>query len=67
MIDLLYAICNMCADSKKNTSLAKETNFYMSLKKFDISKFDSNERQFVEDLIGYFEDLLLVIVIILNH
>lgn len=56
MIDLLYAICNMCSDNKKNTGIAKQTNFNTYLKKFDIGKFEINERQFIDDLIDYFED-----------
>lgn len=56
MIDLLYAICNMCSDNKKNTGIAKQTGFNNSLKRFEISRFDINERQFIEDLIDYFDD-----------
>ncbi len=56
MIDLLYGICNMCSDNKKNTGFAKQTNFHTYLKKFDINKFDITERQFIYDLIDYFED-----------
>jgi len=56
MIDLLYAICNMCSDNKKNTVIAKQTGFNTSLKRFEITRFDFNERQFIEDLIEYFEE-----------
>ncbi len=56
MIDLLYAICNMCSDNKKYTGIAKETGFNNSLKRFEISRFDINERLFVEGLIDYFDD-----------
>lgn len=56
MIDLLYAICNMCSDNKKNTGIAKQTGFNNSLKGFDIGRFDINERKFIEDLIDYFDD-----------
>jgi len=56
MIDLLYAICNMCSDNKKNTGIAKQTGFNDSLKRFDIERFDINERQYIGDLIDYFDE-----------
>jgi len=49
----------MCADNKKNTNIAKQTGFHLYLKKFGISNFEMSERDFVEDVIDYFDDFTI--------
>ena len=55
--DLLFAVCNMAVDNKRNTGFIKDLNLTRNLKKFISSEFkDEKDKTFLEDIIYYFDD-----------